>query len=104
MKYICFCRLFSAQSETLKEFVVTSETTFIIERLEFMTSKQIVQTFTTTLRHLNEYSSSSKQQDDLHEDVKYIFTEIRNAFKMSHFIDFNHKENCDTFILNGKWP
>lgn len=78
---------------------MSSEAAFLIERLEFLTTKQIQQLIATTLRHLNECDSNSILWTS---EMKYIYTEFKIAFKNSHIINFKHDENCALYNIKGK--
>uniref|UniRef100_A0A1B6GGZ0 DNA primase large subunit C-terminal domain-containing protein n=1 Tax=Cuerna arida TaxID=1464854 RepID=A0A1B6GGZ0_9HEMI len=92
-------RLLSLESQLVKEFIISSEATFTIERLEFLSSEQIVQLIKTTLRHIDEVDELSKDDTLWKIQIKYIFNQIKSAFKSAHIRDFKHDVSCTEYIL-----
>ncbi|XP_046673019.1 DNA primase large subunit-like isoform X1 [Homalodisca vitripennis] len=92
-------RLLSLESQLVKEFIISSEATFTIERLEFLSSDQIVQLIKTTIRHIDEVGEPSKSDTLWNTQIKYIFNKIKSAFKSAHIRDFNHDILCTAYVL-----
>lgn len=86
----------------LKEFVVSSEANFTIERLEYLSSKEIMQLIKTTLRHLDEACMTNQKDESWKAEIKNILAEIKPAFNCMHMKSLNHNENCTSYSIKGK--
>lgn len=86
----------------LKEFVVSSEANFTIERLEYLSSKEIIQLIKTTLRHLDEARMTNQKDELWKAEIKNILAEIKPAFNCMHMKSLNHNENCTSYSIKGK--
>lgn len=86
----------------LKEFVVSSEANFTIERLEHLSSKEIMQLIKTTLRHLDEACMTNQKDELWKTEIKNILAEIKPAFNCMHMKSLNHSENCTSHSIKGE--
>lgn len=86
----------------LREFVISSEANFTIERLEYLTTKEIMQLIKTTLRHLNEACMTNQKDEVWKAEIKDILADIKPAFNCMHMKSLKHNENCTSYSIKGE--
>lgn len=85
----------------LTEFVVSSEAKLFIERIDSLSTKDLVQFLKTSIRHVEELLKSTEQHTRWLNTAVEVLKYIYSCALKSHYISFHHDESCSQYILTG---